>query len=244
MPVPTANISMDAIAVELKIGSSPIQNNSMETIIYVASSLAGSPSSGSFHNLNMALPFPYTDTFKDAIYDKYAAQDDMGLKNWAAYDHDAPVMLDVAIYNNSGDVVQYDLEISDTPGSLGSGVFTNVASGVLNPSNSLTVAFLNTGVAAYSAYGVHAGLYFINARFIDISFSPTRCFMTVTSSSDTDGVGTGTTRDNYTLANGGVHYDIVPGPFDLNLISGDVWNSLGDGIPWNKRTSFVVEFTP
>ena len=239
MPIPKADISMDAIAVELKLVGSPIQNNSMDTYIYVTSSLAGAASNGSFHNLNMALP-GMTDTFRSAIYDKWVVSDNMGLKNWAGYDHDAPVMLDVTINNNSGDIVQYDIEIFNTPGSVGGG--TLVATGSLASGASLTVAFLNTTVAAYTAYGSGAGFYFINARFTDISAFPTRCEMTVTSSSDTDNVGSGLTRDNFTTANAPL-YNIIAVPFDLNLISGNIWNSLGDGIPWNKRTSFTVNFT-
>ena len=238
MPIGSTNISMDAIATELMLGTGSYADNGMEATLYITSNDGFTPTSGSFHNLNMGLP-GLTDSFATNIFNPWASTSNLGLKNWAGYNHDANVMLDVRIDNFSPDDVQYDIELSQNPGSLGSG--TIVASGVLTSGNSLVVAFLNTGVAAYSNFAGGQATYFINARFSDISIPNMRCRMDVVSSTDTDGVGAGPNRDNYTVVNGS--YDLPGmGTFDANLISGSAWNDPGQGISWNKRTSFEVLF--
>ena len=239
MPIGSTNISMDAIATELMLGTGSFADNSMEATLYYTSNDGFTPTSGSFHNLNMGLP-GLTDSFATNIFNPWAATSNLGLKNWAGYNHDANVMLDVRIDNFSPDDVQYDIELSTNPGALGTGV--SVASGVLTSGNSLVVGFLNTGVPAYSNFAGGQATYFINAYFVDVSIPTTRCRMGVVSSSDTDGVGAGPNRDNYTVARGA--YDLAGmGPFNENLISGSAWNDPGQGISWNKRTSFEVLFS-
>ncbi len=228
---------MDDIAIELTLGGT-YSDSSMNTVIYATSNNSFDPKSGSYHNLNMALS-GLTDSFATAIASPYAANADMGLKNWAGYDHDANVMLDVIIENTSPDQVDYDLEIAQNPGPLGGG--TIVASGSLAPGANLTVAFLNTLVPAYTNFASGPCEYFINARFADVSIPPARCRMNSSLASDTDGFGTGTTRSDYVSTNG--PFDVAfGGPFNDNLVSGTAWNASGQGISWNKRTSFHVIF--
>ena len=239
MPIGTSNISMSDIEAELKYGAPlPGTNLSMDTRLYVTSNNSFTATSGNFHNLAMALPST-VDTFKDAIFDFWTIQDDMGLGNWAGYDHDYPVMLDFQLVNNSPDNINYDLEVSATPGALGGG--TTVSSGPLVSGATVTLV-LNTGLPAYTTFGTGNFEYFINARFQDTMAIPARCVMAPVAASDTDAVGTGTTRTTYFTANG--PYDIVVlGTFDNNLVSGNIWNLLGQGISWNKRTSFQVIFS-
>lgn len=239
MPIGSTNISMDAIATELNLGSAPFADNHMYANIYATANGVYTSDSGSYHNLNMALS-GLTDNFKVAVGSPYFSASNMGLKNWAGYDHDAPVMLRVTVQNNCPDIVNYDLEIAQTPGPVGTG--TIFANGALNPGQTLNVQFLNTTVAAFSTFANGGFTYFINAIFSDGTIPPARCSFDVISSSDTDNMGNGLNRENFTDVNG-TYNIIVSGLFDANLISGDVWNDSGNGISWNKRTSFFVEFT-
>lgn len=237
MPIGTVDISMDGIAAELALGTS-FGNNSMFNVLYGISQNSFAQSAGSYHNLAMALP-GLTDTFATAIEAKYSANQNMGLKNWAGYNHDENVKLNMQITNNSADDVQCDLEIAANPGAVGSGVV--FYSGMVPAGNNVAIAVLDTGVPGYSTYGVAQAEYVINATFRDVTLTPTRCFMTVPSAIDDDGVGPDLTRGPYT----GTWDLIVQGMWNDNIVVGaNGWGAGPPFISWNKRTRFAVEFNP
>lgn len=228
MPIAATNIAMGDVATELNIAISDVN---LKTTLFAVSNTAGARTSGSFHNLDMGQSNNLL--FSSAIYTPYVGTN-QNLGNWAYYAHDAYIVLDFELINSSAaDAVDVSIYLSQSSGGLGTLVYsTSVPAG-----NTDSQASFQTSVTGYStAYSSWSGVY-----FIDMIASPnpggTMRFMSA-SASDTDGVGAGTTRTTYTDTNG--PWDFFSfGNFSKNLIA----ETSGVGIPWNKRTSFTVEFT-
>lgn len=236
MPIPTVgstDIGIDLVAQALSYSTG--NTKYLWNDLYQTSDYSYQADAGSYHNLNMALP-GLTDDFKTAIYNKWFATQNAGLKNWAGYNHDANVMLDMEIYNNSVDTITYQVSVEPTPGMLNPTY--QVATGTLAPTQSTIANFLNTGLPAYSNFASGTYTYFIN--FLARDNTRFRCKMRVTTSSDTDAAGTGTTRDDYTSAGNPDWNLVIQGDFNMNLVAGNQWNV--EGVSWNKRTSFKVDF--
>lgn len=242
MPVPAADISMSEIAAELQFGTS-ITNITMSGILYATSTLSYQSEAGSYHNLDMGLP-GLNNKFSNIIATVFNGGTDMSLGNWAEYNHDASVKVNLIINNGSADDVDVRVYINGAAGPGGVPIFSGTVP-AFNAGN-INLADYDTTVAAFSNYNGSGG-YWIFAEMTDITPGGRRCDMRV-NSVDVDGtLGTGTARFTYT-ANGspGGPWDLNPftggGPFMDVIISGDNGNPYpADGVSWNRRTAILID---
>lgn len=232
---------MNGIATELQYGGA-YPNTSITGVIYNSSQGSYTATAGSYHNLSMALP-GLTDSFATSIEAKYTAGTDMGLKNWAGYDHDATAKLLIIINNGSRDDVFVRLFISDntTPG----GVTIFVGTVLRNNLANVNIPVYDTGVPAFSTYS-GAGGYWLSG---DINCpTPSGPVLFTVAGIDVDNLGTGTIRldfTNYGPPPGGP-WNLDPGsggaPFFDVLVSGSNGNPFpNDGVSWNKRTGIIID---
>jgi hypothetical protein len=243
MAIGTTNIKMSDIATELQDSVSDVSSYNR---LYYSSQVAWNPRAGSYHNYNnMALP-GLTDSFATAIEAKYTASQNMGLKNWAGYDHDHNVILGIRIYNgNAFNDVNFKLYICDSVnGPVGGGTSIPIFSGVVPANNVANISIPNydTGVPAFSSYGGSG--YWIWGDIREITGIPRPTLLTM-AGGDTDGVGDAQSiiRLNYQAngSPGGVWDLFTAGPFINHLFTGDQTNPFpADPISWNKRTDFII----
>jgi len=238
MTVPNTNISMNAIATELQYSGGGLSDNSMVNVLFASSQLAYDDHGGSYHNLNMALS-GLTDNFATAIEAKYTASTNMGLKNWAGYNHDAEVLLGLLINNSSREDVDCRIEMSGTT------IFNNIVPA--SNAGNINIPIIPTGIAAFTNFAPTTG-YHITATMSVPPFPPPSnpAFMSV-AGVDTDNVGGGLVRLDYT--NNGA----PGGPWNLGVggsnFSGDIISGFNgnpfpsDGISWNKRTTIIINIT-
>jgi hypothetical protein len=245
MAIGTTNIRMSDIATELQSSTSDI---SMYQSLYASSWAAWNPRAGSYHNYNNMALSGLTDSFATAIEAKYTLGQDMGLKNWAGYDHDHNVILGIRINNgNAFNAVYLKLYLCDqSNGFAGGGTSISIFSGLVPANNAanISIANYNTTVPAFSSYGGSG--YWIWGDIRDATGFPRPTLMSM-ACGDIDGVGDPQSciRFNYqTNGSPGGIWDLSvggAGPFIDNLFSGDQGNPFpNDPISWNKRTDFII----
>jgi hypothetical protein len=231
MPVPTSNIRLSAdIAVELQFAPSSIMKI---TDVFGTSQLAGTVSSGSFHNIYMGPGA--AATFKTLIYLPYGATADMKLGSWASYDHSFKNIVTFSVANNSANAYEVKLYLSDTPSTF-QHLFYNKSFGQFGADNVNEVDW-DTMQDALLFSGVTGAAYYIDCEINHTRGGANGVYMSITSASDTDGVGAGQARTDYTTSSGAWLLSPDPSGADFSnlLISGP---STSVGIPWNKRTSW------
>lgn len=241
MPVPPVNISMNDIQMELTYATGN-PNESMVNVVYASSDLSYDPHAGSYHNLAMALP-SINQKFANAIQTRFAAGTNMNLGNWAEYDHNANAKINIIINNGSRDDVFVRLVINDNPSFGGPTIFIGTVPA--NNAANINIPDFDTTMAAYSTYSGSGGYWLAG----DLSVpSPSGAVNFTVMGLDVDGVGTGTTRLDYTN-NGtpGGPWNLDPGtggaPFVDVLVSGDNGSTFpSDGVSWNKRTAIIIDF--
>jgi hypothetical protein len=241
MPIGNTDVSISSIAAELQYSGADFQTKST---LFQSSTLAYSPNGGSYHNYNN-MGTAANLSFATAIEARYSGSNNMGLGRWMYYNHDINVRLNIRVSNgNPFDDVEVRMWISDNPGAPSAYILVNQVVPRANTGNVILTDF-DTGAPAFSAFSGSGG-YWIYVEINNLTMSGFPCMMSVTASVDTDAVGGGTTRMNYT-ANGlpGGPWDLfTQGPFIGTLIAGD--NGGGwpnDGISWNKRTTFLIDIT-
>lgn len=233
---------MDAIAGELQNGT-PLGDDQMKGNLYASANLAWNPRAGSYHNYNNMALNGLTDSFATAIEAKYTASQDMGLKNWAGYDHDHNAILNIRVNNgNLFNDAMVRIWISDNQGPSSYFIVNQVVQ--RNNVSNVILNNYNTGAPAYSSFTASSG-YWIYGDISDNGGPAPSMPMNITTAVDVDGVGGGTNRFTYT-ANGtpGGAWDLITGPFNGVLVSGDNGNPFpNDPISWNKRTTFIIDIT-
>jgi len=237
MPIGTTDISMGNIASELQYTSGDYQ---LKGTLYNSSQLAYSANGGSYHNLNMALS-GLTDSFATAIEAKYTASQNMGLKNWAGYDHDHNAIVSVRVNNgNATNDAYVRIWISDSTGPSAWPLVNQVVP--RNNAGNVILNNLNTGAPAFSAFNGSNG-YWLVGDISDLGGGAANMPMNIAAAVDTDNVGGGTARLNYSTSVGAWDL-VVDGPFINVLVAGN--NAGGwpnDGVSWNKRTTMVIDIT-
>jgi hypothetical protein len=237
MPVPTADISMNDIQMELMYATGT-PNESMVNVVYASSDLSYNTHAGSYHNLAMALP-SMNAKFAAAIQTRFAAGTNMNLGNWAEYSHDANARINIIINNGSRDDVIIRMNINDNASYGGAAIFTGTV--LANNAANVNLQDFDTGQAAYSSYSTTNG-YWLTA---DLSVpAPTGVVNFAVSAVDVDNVGTGTVRTNYTTdgsPGGPWNLGAGGGPFADVLVAGANGSSYPfDGVSWNKRTAIII----
>ncbi len=238
MPIGTTNISISSIASELQYTSG--QDYQIKGTLYNSSQLAYSPNGGSYHNYNNMALSGLTDSFATAIEAKYSASQNMGLKNWAGYDHDHNAIVSVRVNNgNPQNDAMVRIWISPNP-NPGATVLVNQVVPRNNAAN-VILNNLNTGAAAFSNF--NGSGYWLFGEISDMGGGATNMPMNIAAAVDTDNVGGGTARLDYSTSVGAWDL-IVDGVFFDVLVAGDNgsgWPS--DGVSWNKRTSMIIDIT-
>lgn len=221
-------ISLNNVAIALQMPAT-----TMVSIrdVYGSSQLAGTLDSGCYHNLAIG----YSSlNFAAAIEAPYSGGADMLLSNWAGYDHDAINVVSFTVTNTSPNDYLVAFEISPSP-VFGAGImfysFAVPASTVDNQPN------YGTNAPSFTFTGTPGNEYFINCDIRLLSGSGF-AVMVLNAVYDTDGVGAGTTRTDYTSANGPYVLEPVGPIFQDNLISGAGGWQRSPAIEWNKRTSW------
>jgi hypothetical protein len=174
--------------------------------------------------------------FSNAIYVPYSIGSNLVLSNWAYYDHDVEWEVSFSLVNNARDDVYVELWFGDGNSSFADIFFATT----LGPLSTNTQTSFLTGIPSYSTgYVSYSGSYFILMLAVPNNPNEPR-IMDVASANDTDGTGSGTNRTTYTSVNG--TWDFASnGNFSDWIVAGD--NS-SQGISWNKRTTFQVDFNP
>ena len=238
MPVPSADISMNAIQMELTWPTGNL-NESMVNVVYASSDLSYDNHAGSYHNLAMGLP-SMGNKFANFIQTNYTAGTNMNLGNWAGYNHDANVRVNIIINNGSRDDVFVRLLINDNPSPGGPTIFSGTV--LANNAANVNIPDFDTGVPAYSAYAGAGGYWLAGELNCP---APSGAVLFTVNAVDVDAVGTGTIRLDYTnngspggpwnLGTGG------GGPFSDVLVSGTNPSTFPiDGVSWNKRTAIII----
>jgi len=233
MAIPGTDIRLSGdIAQELGLAVSSIMKISD---VYAVSQTAGQVSSGSYHNLTIGSGAG--DTFANLIYTPYVVNADMKLVNWVNYDHDRNNRFSFDITNNSANDYDVLFYLSSTAGGFSFliGSWTVVGGGT-----NVNVQDYNTGIAAYSSFGGSANPYFVDCEVNYITGGVPGAMMTVNVSFDTDGVGAGLSRTDYTMAFG--PYTLAPtaGIDFKNCLVSAGGAFMSTGIDWNKRTSVIM----
>lgn len=241
MPIGTTNVSISSIATELQYAGGDFLT---KDTLFQSSTLAYNPNGGSYHNYNN-MGTAANLSFATAIEARYSGSDNMALGRWMHYNHDINARLNIRVNNgNPLDDVDVRIWISDNPGASSTYLLVGQVVPRANGANVVLTNF-DTGAPAFSAFSGSGG-YWIYVEINNITMSGPPCMMSVIISDDTDAVGAGLARMNYT-ANGspGGPWDLfTQGPFTGPLIAGD--NGGGwpnDGISWNKRTTFIIDIT-
>ena len=221
-----------SIALELGLATSSVMKISD---VYAVSQTAGQVSSGSYHNLSIGSGSG--NTFANLIYTPYVAGTDRKLVNWVNYDHLRNNRFSFTVTNNSPNDYEVIFHLSSTAGGFvfNIGSWTSVGGGSF-----LNIQNYNTGISAYNGLGSAADPYFIDCEVNYITGGVPGVMMVVNNSFDTDGVGAGTARTDYTMAFG--PYTLAPTAgvdFKNCLISGG-GAFMGNGIDLNKRTSVDI----
>lgn len=243
MAIGTSNIRMSDIASELHYTSGA--DYQLKGTLYNSSQLAYSANGGSYHNYNNMALSGLTDSFKTAIEAKYTASQNMGLKNWAGYDHDHNAIVNVRVNNgNPFNDAYVRIWISD---STSPSVWPLVNQ-VVQRSNIANVILtnFNTGAPAFSSFNGSNG-YWLVGDISSMGGGASNMPMNIAAAVDTDNVGGGTARLDYSSSVGA--WDLVPagpntGPFMDVLVAGN--NGGGwpnDGVSWNKRTTMIIDIT-
>jgi hypothetical protein len=236
MPIGTTNISISSIASELQYTSGA--DYQLKGTLYNSSQLAYSANGGSYHNYNNMALSGLTDSFATAIEAKYTASQNMGLKNWAGYNHDHNVILNIRVNNgNPFDDAYVRIWLSTGPGP-GATVLVNQVVPRSNTANVILTNF-NTGDPAFSTYNGSGG-YWIFGDISNIGGVAPAMPMNIAAAVDTDNVGGGTARLDYSSSVGA--WDLITGPFFDVLVAGS--NGGGwpnDGVSWNKRTTMIID---
>jgi len=239
MPIGTTNISISSIASELQYSSG--QDYQIKGTLYNSSQLAYSPNGGSYHNYNNMALSGLTDSFATAIEAKYSASQDMGLKNWAGYNHDHNAIVSVRVNNgNPFNDAMVRIWISDTTGPS---VWPLVNQMVpRNNAGNVILNNLNTGAPAFSAFNGSNG-YWLFGDITDLGGGAINMPMNIAAAVDPDNVGGGTNRLDYSTSVG--PWDlIIDGGFYNVLVAGDNGNGWpNDGVSWNKRTTMIIDIT-
>jgi hypothetical protein len=237
MAIPGTNIRLSGnIALELGLATSSIMKISD---VYAVSQTAGQVSSGSYHNLTIGSGSG--NTFANLIYAPYVANADLKLVNWVNYDHDRNNIFSLDITNNTPNDYDVFFYLSISPGgfTIPIGSWTVVGGGT-----NVNVQDYNTGIPAYTSFGTPASPYFVDCEVVYTGGAGVGgCIMVVTVAFDSDNVGAGLSRSDYTATNGPYNLAPVSGTdFKDCLISG-AGAFMANGIEWNKRTSVQMVIT-
>jgi hypothetical protein len=239
MSIGTTNISISSIASELQYSSG--QDYQLKGTLYNSSQLAYSANGGSYHNYNNMALSGLTDSFATAIEAKYSASQDMGLKNWAGYDHNHNAILNVRVNNgNPFNDAMVRIWISDTTGPSAYFIVNQVVP--RNNAGNVILNNFNTNAPAFSSFNPSNG-YWLFGDITDMGGGATNMPMNIAAAVDTDNVGGGTVRLDYSTSVG--PWDlIIDGGFYNVLVAGDNGNGWpNDGISWNKRTTMIIDIT-
>ena len=232
MGVPSTNIKLSADIAAAQLGLTGVIKM---TDVYVTSTAAGTVFSGSYHNVSIGVGTP--DYYANKIYQPYAIMDKLALGNWAGYDHQHNNVFSWNIQNNSPNDYTVNFYISATPATY-QFLFWSVT--VMGFGGQSTQTDFDTGVNAYNFSGTPGDPYYIDCEVL-FAGGPgvPGVQMVVQSSSDSDAVGAGTARVDYTSTFGPWSLAPVTGlDFTDVLITGSPWKV--NGIPWNKRTSVDI----
>jgi hypothetical protein len=198
-----------------------------------------------YHNLNMA-PGNAT-TAKVAIWDKYNAGTNYALTNWYNYSQSIGIVVTYTINNNSPYDVNVDLTIWDASSTNVGSIY----SGTITSSSTVGPTTVNTGALTS---GLTTGYYIAVEGFTFSSpITPPvppplinrNASISASSASDTDGVGSGTTRNALgTLGNIADTNQQVPPPPPPTIFTATIAVDGGAAtISVNKRTTFTIDVT-
>jgi hypothetical protein len=239
--VPSTNINIYDI--DQALGAPSITGQDISLIgLFSYSNVSGlsSPYAGSYHNISMGLGTPAR--FGTKIYSTYSGGTNLKTSNWASYQHDTNVNLSYTVTNTiamRGFDVRCDIFLSDTPRANQYLIDTFTVTSGPGGTPTQTKTDWDSGIAAYTSFYGVAGGYFLEANFVLLGGGmPVN--MMIVASTDSDGVGQDTGRDNYSTAMGPWDLNSM-GPFSDTIVGGaGAWPSL---IAWNKRTSFTIIFS-
>lgn len=230
MPTPnTGAIAFSEIATETGL-SAP---NAMSSFYAIANTAGGGGLM--YHNLNMATG--NTTTAKVAIWDQYNSGTNQALTNWYNYFQDIGMVMTYTVVNGSAYDVQIGIVLWDSSNLTQGTIFFNTVSS--NTTDGPTT--VNTGLLSQNMTGGY------RVAVDSVMFAPPgppgpptpatwNISLSVTSASDTDGVGASTTRTTYTLPGYSETGGTPPTPY-TPTIACDVSGSV---IPCNKRTTISI----
>lgn len=227
MAIGNSNISMFDVAAELQSNTTNIVMNDL----FATSGFISVADAGNYHNFgNMSI----SNSLSFATTILYTAGSNLKLSNWAYYDHNIEWVITFELINNGTADVDVVLWFGQGNGNFTHNFYTTT---VPNGGSDNRIDY-NTTIASYiTGYQSYGGAYFVLMEAISSDVTKTQ-FMNVTTATDTDGVGGGTTRTTYTSVAG--TWDFNNGNFASWIVAGD---NDSTGISWNKRTSFQVVFS-
>ena len=233
MSIGSNYVSSSLIRDTLLKSGNPISTN---THLFIESNNAGGLSSGNFHNYNN-MGLTNSLSFKEAIFDPFNSQDNLAFSNWIGYDHNIYWTVDFVLENAGSADVEVELWFGSSDTASNDQFYTLKVTANTTDTQSSFITSLNSFTTGYSGYG---GNYWIHMTANSTDNTLTQ-FMDVisASASDTDGVGSGTTRTTYTSLYGTHDFLNQSNPFTNWIVAGINQNN---GIPWNKRTTFYVYF--
>jgi hypothetical protein len=193
-----------------------------------------------YHNLNMASN--NTTSAKNAIYDPLTANANMPISNWYNYTRNTGMVMTYLITNSSSYDVNIDLNIWDTNDNARGTIFTGLITAGFNTGTQT----VDTGLLTIT--GVMASGYRIAVQNVTFASppGPGQTFsvsLAVTSASDTDGVGAGTTRATYSLGSYSESGPTFPPTPPTPYTATKAVDTSGSLIYVNKRTTVSITIT-
>ena len=191
-----------------------------------------------YHNLNMATG--NATTAKVAIWDQYNSGTNQALTNWYNYYQDIGMVMTYLVTNNSAYDVQISVVLWDSSNITQGTIFNGTVSASSNTgTNTVNTGLLSQNMTGGYRVAVDSVTFLppppppLPPFFIPTTYSVT---LSVASASDTDGVGSSTTRTTYSLGGYSETGGTPPTPYTATKacdVSGGV-------IPCNKRTTISI----
>jgi hypothetical protein len=236
----SGQISMIDINSELDL-LNPATNIDLKADLYNVANTGGGTGL-MYHNLNMASG--NATSAKTAIHGPLTANADMTMSNWYNYLRDCGMVMTYLITNSSAYNVNIQLIILDSAGNT-QGTIANesIISNTDTGTHTVNTGLLTITGGMTSGYRIAvADVSFMSPPGISETYTIS---LSVTSASDTDGVGAGTTRTTYRLPG---YTEIGPNPPApptpptpyTTTIAVDTSGSL---IYVNKRTTIEITIT-
>jgi len=204
-----------------------------------------------YHNLNMASG--NATTAKVAIYDNYDVTQNYALTNWYNYAQAPSMVMTYYIDNQSPYGLDLDVQIVDSSNTAQGTIYSSPGINSTIPSGGTAAGTVATGcVPSNVPTGYRIFIQSVNFNPSPFVMPPGPPFSqtfsttaTVSSASDTDGVGAGTTRTTYGPYLREASATIPPSPPipDINPFPAIAVDSGGSLIPNNKRTTITITFT-